>query len=99
MNRSEFREDITGSKKSIEKTWNEKYKSRNDLYWRYHRNRRLEELYNSELLKKIHVFLKRSYQITTVKKLQNKKRNNAKGKRYVPNYNYKRLNMRENKNI
>ena len=35
----------------IEKTWNEKYKSRNDLIWRHHRNTKLEELYNSELLK------------------------------------------------
>ena len=47
MNISEFRENITGAKKSIEKTWNEKYKSRNDLF----RNKRLEELYNYELLK------------------------------------------------
>ena len=38
MNRSEFREDTTGAKKLIKKTWNGKYK-------------RLEELYNSELLK------------------------------------------------
>ena len=57
MNRSEFRDDITGARKSIEKTWNVKHKSRNDLFWRYHRNKRLEELYNSELLKKTHVFL------------------------------------------
>ena len=35
----------------IEKTWNEKYKSRNDLFWRHHPNKRLEELYNAELLK------------------------------------------------
>ena len=34
---------------SIEKTWNEKSKSRNDLFWRHHRNKRLEELCNSEL--------------------------------------------------
>ena len=32
MNRSEFREDTTGAKKLIKKTWNEKYKSRNDLF-------------------------------------------------------------------
>ena len=52
INRSEFREDITGAKKSWnEKTWNIKYKSRNDSFWRCHRNERLEELYNSELLK------------------------------------------------
>ena len=52
MNRSKFREVyIAGSKKLIEKTWNEKYKSRNDLFWRHHRNKRLEELYSSKLLK------------------------------------------------
>ena len=51
MNRSEFREDITGAKNSIEKTCNEKNKSRNDLFWRHHHNKRLEELYNSEPLK------------------------------------------------
>ena len=45
MNRSEFRKDITGAKKLIEKTWNEKYKSRYDLFWRHHRNKKLEELY------------------------------------------------------
>ena len=49
MNRSEFREDVTGAKNSIKKTWNEKYKSRNDLLWGHHRTKRLEELYNSEL--------------------------------------------------
>ena len=32
-------------------TWNEKYKSRNDLFWRHHPNQRLEELYNAEHLK------------------------------------------------
>ena len=51
MNRSEFRKDTTGAKNSIEKTWNEKCKSRNDLFWRHHGNKRLEELCNFELLK------------------------------------------------
>ena len=51
MNGSGFREDITGAKKLIEKTCNERYKSKNDLFWRHHRNKRLDELYNSELLK------------------------------------------------
>ena len=51
INRSVFREDITGAKKSIEKTWNERYKIRNDLFRRHHRNKRFEELYNSELSK------------------------------------------------
>ena len=39
----EFRENITGSKNSIEKTWNQKYKCKNDLGWRYDRNKRLKE--------------------------------------------------------
>ena len=51
MKRPEFREDRNGAKKLIEKTWNEKYKSRNNLFWRHHHNERMEELYNSELLK------------------------------------------------
>ena len=32
MNRSKFREDTTCTKKLIEKTWNEKDKSRNNLF-------------------------------------------------------------------
>ena len=51
INRSEFKEDITDAKKSIEKTWNKRYKSRNNLFWRYHLSKRLEEIYNYELLK------------------------------------------------
>ena len=51
VNRSEFREDVTRAKNSIEKIWTEMCKSRNDLFWRYHPNIRLEELYNSETLK------------------------------------------------
>ena len=48
MNGSEFKEDITAEKKSIEKTWNEKYKIRNDLFYRHHRK---QNLYSFELLK------------------------------------------------
>ena len=51
MNRSNFREDIAGARKLIEKTWNKKYKRRSDLFWRHHRNKILEELYSSKLLK------------------------------------------------
>ena len=51
MNRSNFREDIAGTRKLIEKTWNKKYKSRSDLFWKHHRNKILEELYSSKLLK------------------------------------------------
>ena len=68
-----FREDIAGPKKSIEKTWNEKYKRRNDLFWRHHLNKRLKELYNSELLKE-NPRIPRNFQITTVKKLKKKKK-------------------------
>ena len=51
MNRFKFREDITDTKKLIEKTCDKEYKSRNNLFWGYHRNKKLEELCNSELLK------------------------------------------------
>ena len=51
MNRSQYTEDISNAKKTIEKTWQAKYKNRNDLFWRYHRNKRLEELYSDELRK------------------------------------------------
>ena len=51
MNRPKFREDVTCAKTLIEKTWNEKYRSRNDLFWRHHRNKRPEKLYSSKLLK------------------------------------------------
>ena len=51
INRSELREDITDGKTLIEKTWNQKYKNRNDLLWRLHSNKRLEELCNPEILK------------------------------------------------
>ena len=41
---------MTDSKKLIAKSWNEKYKNRNNLFWRYHLNKILEGLYKSELL-------------------------------------------------
>ena len=66
-----FSEDTAGAKKSIEKTWNEKYKRRNDLFWRYHLNKRLKELYKSELLKE-NPRIPRNFQIATVKKLKKK---------------------------
>ena len=58
MNRSEFRKDITDI--TIVKTWNEKYKSRNDLFYRHHLKKRFEELYNLNFLKRIYVFLEKS---------------------------------------
>ena len=38
IDKSKFREDITNTKKSIEKTWFEKYESRNNLFLKYHHN-------------------------------------------------------------
>lgn len=38
IRRSEFREDITDVKTSIEKEWNGKYKRRSDLFWRYQKD-------------------------------------------------------------
>ena len=49
INRSEVREDINRVRKLIKRKWDEKYKSRNDLFWRHHRHKKLEQLYNSEL--------------------------------------------------
>ena len=72
IKRFRFREDITSAKKSIEKTWNEKCKSRNNVFWRHHCNKRLEEIL--KFFKKGYVFLERSYQVTTVKKPQKKNR-------------------------
>ena len=60
MNRSKFRKDITVAEMSIVKTWNEKYKSRNDLFYRHHLKKRFEELYNLNFLKRIYVFLEKS---------------------------------------
>ena len=38
IDRSKFRDDIADAKKSIEKTWFEKLKSRNNLFLRYYHN-------------------------------------------------------------
>ena len=38
---------IIGAKKSFKKAWSEKYKNNNNLFWRYHRNKRQQELQNS----------------------------------------------------
>ena len=98
MFRGRFIEDITGAKKVIEKTWNEKYKSRNDLFWRYHRNKIVEELYNSELLKENPFIPRKFLQNYKGKETPEEKEimQNLTTKRYVPNYNYKRLDVRDN---
>ena len=77
MNKSEFREDTTCVKTSIEKTWIEKLKNRKDFFWRHHRNKRLEELYNSGLLKE-NPCIPRKFLSNYNGKETKKKRNNAK---------------------
>ena len=39
------------TKESIQPEWNKKYKLRNELFWTFHRNQRLEEIYTLELEK------------------------------------------------
>ena len=98
MNRSEFREDTAGVKKLIEKTSNEKYKSRKDLFWRHHRNKRLEELYNSELLKENPSIPQKFLPNYKGKETPEEKEiiQNLTKEKYVPNYNHKRLDVRDN---
>ena len=44
-------EEISKAKESIQAEWNKKYKLRNELFWRFHRNQRLEQLCTSDLEK------------------------------------------------
>ena len=61
----------------IEKLWNEKCKNRNALCWRYHRNKRLEEIHNFELLKGNLNIPRRFFSSYNGKKNLRSKRNNA----------------------
>ena len=98
VNRSEFREDMTIAKKLIEKAWNENCKSRNNLFWSHHCNKRLEELYNSELLKENSCIPQNFLPNYHGKETPEEKEimRNLTKKSYMPNYNYKRLDMRDN---
>ena len=50
-NGNNMKEEISKAKESIQAEWNKKYKLRNELFWKFHRNQRLEEIYTLELEK------------------------------------------------
>ena len=50
-NGNKMKEEISKAKESIQAEWNKKYKLHNELFWKFHRNERLEEIYNLELEK------------------------------------------------
>ena len=45
------KEEISKAKESLQAEWNKKYKLHNELFWKFHRNQRLEEIYTLELEK------------------------------------------------
>ena len=49
---NKMKEGTSKAKESIQAEWNKKYKLRNELFWIFHRNQRLEEIYTFELEKK-----------------------------------------------
>ena len=42
---------VKNIKKNREETWNDKPKKQDDIFWRYYRNKRLNELFQEELEK------------------------------------------------
>ena len=50
-NGNKMKEEISKAKESIQAEWNKKYKLRHELFWKFNRNQRLEEIYNLELKK------------------------------------------------
>ena len=48
-NGNKMKEEILKAKESIQAEWNKKYKLRTELFWKFHRNQRLEEIYTLEL--------------------------------------------------
>ena len=50
-NGNKMKEEISKAKESIQAEWNKKYKLRNEFFWKFHRNQRLEEIYTLELEK------------------------------------------------
>ena len=69
--KTEFREEIAATlmiknkvevknaKKNIVETWNDKLKKRDDIFWRYYRNKRLNALFRKELEKENPILPKR----------------------------------------
>ena len=56
------KDEVKNAKKNIEETWNDKIKKRNDIFWRYYRHKRLNELFREELEKE-NLILPRRFQI------------------------------------
>ena len=56
------KDEVKNTKNNIEETWNDKIKKRGDTFWRYYRNKRLNELFREELDKK-NPILTRRFQI------------------------------------
>ena len=50
-NGNKMKEEISKAKESIQAEWNKKYNLRNELFWQFHRNQRLGEIYTLELEK------------------------------------------------
>ena len=56
------KDEVKNTKNNIEETWNDKLKKRDDIFWRYYRNKRLNELFREELDKE-NPILTRRFQI------------------------------------
>ena len=50
-NGNRMKEEVSTEKESIQVEWKKKYKLRNKLFWKFHCNQRLEEIYTLELEK------------------------------------------------
>ena len=56
------KDEVKNTKKNIEETWNDKVKKRDDIFWRYYRSKRLNELFREDLEKE-NPILPRRFQI------------------------------------
>ena len=50
-NGNKMKGEVSKAKESIHAEWNRKYKLHNELFWKFHCNQRLEEIYTSGLEK------------------------------------------------
>ena len=50
-NGNKIKVEVSKAKKSMQAEWNKKYKLRNELFWKFHCNQRIEEIYTLELEK------------------------------------------------
>ena len=44
-NRNKMKDELSKTKESIQVEWNKKHKLSNELFWKFYRNQRLEEIY------------------------------------------------------